>query len=512
MDSALGKEKDIFEKSNLADEARIGKTAEVASFAAMGASGAGAAAAMRLAVVAGGCNGEIPRMMNPTGLTIDGSDAAGAVVGNTAIALGFGLLCFLLLKVAQAGGHKVFPRLFDNLDTQGFLRMPSVPLCIFQFLYQGLTLSGMTLVLHPAAGWHLFLGLIVIMSCIAIPCILIRVVRKNVPAMGVYAKAVNRHWLLTHFIGPGEWVNTTQDSMWVQRYATVLRTYKQERVWYVGVDFAASFALSAIQSVVADSNKGCGHIKFAGALVFLALLALEVTFWQHARSRDGAADITALSMQSGALMCMAVGYYYDDPEYWTFTAASVLFLVAVGVLMLKVVADILTELYILVTQRRTNLQDDILSQRQAKLISETSLSECTEHLTLDIDGPTPAATTPLLEPRSGHGRGGLQAEFSVEGGSFSNACVLSPCVSEGNVNVLGRGSRRSFRSSVVSPTPSDVQMMELTANAGVTTPQSAGERNDSFNNLMVGLMELRGQRPVSPSRRRALTASSVKKV
>ena len=334
--------------------------------AASVAAGANAGSAMRLVLLTADCSGHVPSAFNPIGLKIHGSETAGAVIADLAITLGFGLLCFLMLQVAMRGGAKVMPKFFEGLDTQGFLRLPSAPLFLFQFFYQGMTLAGMDLMLQPQEGAvDEIIGACCILLCIATPIWVYRQIKKGVPQEAIYARASGRtNPLLRLLIGSGEWVNTTQDQMWVQRYSSVTRTYRQETAWFVGIEFAASFALSAAKSAHTSSLIGCGHVKLANGVIFVILLLLESFLWPHARQRDSVLDVVGLGIQAAAMFFMATAFYNEDAEYWTMGVASSLLLVAMCMLMGRTILDVLTELYLLYSGRRKNLQENILRQLQ----------------------------------------------------------------------------------------------------------------------------------------------------
>eukprot|EP01061_Rhynchopus_euleeides_P011349 TRINITY_DN20910_c0_g1_i1.p1 TRINITY_DN20910_c0_g1~~TRINITY_DN20910_c0_g1_i1.p1 ORF type:complete len:389 (+),score=136.80 TRINITY_DN20910_c0_g1_i1:160-1167(+) len=221
----------------------------------------------------------------------------------------------------------------------------------------------MSLVLQPKDALHLVVGIVCIVVCIVVPLYLFRTVAHSVPELAVYAKAETRtHPLTRLLLGHGEWVNTYRDTLWVQRYASVMKLYKQEVAWFAFVEFAGSFALSAVNSATTTNSVGCGHVKLASGIIFTALLALESWIWPHARFRDAVVDVIIMGVQAAAMYLMAIGYYKDDEKDWTFGVASSLLLVAVVLLLARTVVDIFVEIYIIITRRRRSLQEDVLRQ------------------------------------------------------------------------------------------------------------------------------------------------------
>ena len=344
------------------------KTIEAATgtVAALSVVGGGAGGATRLAMASLGCFEDgsqppkLPFALHPTQWEIAGSAAAGAVAGNTAIALGFGLVMAVALGAALKWGALLFPRLLEGLDTQGLLRFPSAPFFVFQLLYQGTTYASMSLVIHPPNGYLHFVGFVSFVLCIVIPILVFHAVVRNVPSSARYM--VDPRPLpcyLGWLVGPGEWVSLHRQTHWVNRYATAVRTYRQQVAWFAFIEFSASFALSALSAVQATSLVQCGHVKVTTAIVFAVMLVLEAWLWPHARMRDSAADFVGLGLQVVAMMFMGVGYYTghrNADESWLFASGGMLLMAATCVLLLKMVCDLVAGAYVVCGGRRTRLQ------------------------------------------------------------------------------------------------------------------------------------------------------------
>ena len=329
-------------------------------------SGASPGPAVRLALIADTCGEGVSDLLHPTGLVVDGSPALGMFVANMAITAGAAVLSLVVLAAVVPIGRRITPRFFEGLDTQGFLRLPSAPLVIFQFFYQGIALAGMSLLLQPGTTVHKLIGVSSILFCISVPIVLFRVVHANVPEHAVLACAANRKSsALVALIGTGEWVNTREDTMWVQRYSSVVRSYKQDRAWFGVVEFAASFAISAVHSVGPDSRLQCGHVKMATAAIFVVLLLCECFLWPHARHRTAAFDCTLIGLQTFAMVFIALDHYRGVSEDLT-GIASLLLLAGTAVLGLQVVLDVLAEGHIFFTKRRALLQEDVYAQYAPK--------------------------------------------------------------------------------------------------------------------------------------------------
>ena len=418
-------------------------------------------AALRLALVSKGCSRDLSTALHPTGLSLDNSKPVGAVAANIAMLATFIAACFVAVPVVRVVGTCLFPTFFKDRDVVGLLRLPSAPVLVFQYFYQGLTLAGMSLVFHPEKGWHAAVGAAILLVCAVVPVVLHLTITQGVPAYGVYARAEGRqNRALISLLGEGEWVSMQRNPMWVQRY-TVIRPYKQGATWFLLIEFVSSFALSAIQSTAPETSEGCGHVKMASGLVFLVLLMLEGLFWPHARSRDAALDILLLGTQLAAMVVMAAGYYTATLDSWLFDVSSKLLTVAFMLLVVKIALDILTEVYVITSGRRGNLQEDVLNKSallihpQGGCILETTQSDTSDRqsdtraempnaslLTVDIENgiellrcPTPkngevslyetprqVPITPTKRPlphSRGRGREGFRESFRESRDSFT---------------------------------------------------------------------------------------------
>ena len=344
--------------------------------------GAAAPAATSLVVVSGSCfstaqKRKWPFLLHPTQIEVGGSVPAGVIVGNYGIIVGASLVWKVIGVVVKICGRHWFPSFFENLDAQGFVRFPSVPLFIFLFLYQGTTLAGMTLLMLQSNMRELAGGLAAFAMSVVVPLYVFMTMKSCVPSKAVYLMdSVPRHRIFNMVVGPGEWVSVCQENHFVNRWGTMMRRYRQQTAWYAVMEFAGMFAVAAIETMN-DRNMTfvqCGHVKMASALVFWAILAFEATVWPHARHRDNMLDFVSLGTQAAGLTCMAIGFYHDRDvgDFWPFTVASTLFFATMSCLMMKAILDVFTEvcrtqhaqhtqrihtqLYIFITRRRVRLQ------------------------------------------------------------------------------------------------------------------------------------------------------------
>ena len=385
----------LFLKEDLVDQEAVSQGATVALIGGSVAGGLAAGAAMQLAVVASGCGPGFPAILHPTGVVIDNSEYVGAGTMNLTICIGFAAVCFAILKLASLCGRAVFPRFFDGLDTQGFLRMPSVPLVIFQFLYQGMTLAGMLLFLGGEKKWHYAAGAAVLLFCVVVPFAVARWVQKSIGRDVVFVTeeyAYEKGMLYQFMLGRGEWINAHRGLLWVERWSSVIRPFDANTQWFILVEFAASFALSAAKATQPKSSVGCGHVKITSAVIFLALLVMELTVRPHVKVRDGVTYVFVRILEFVSMILLALGYYRDDGDSWEFSLGSSLLFAAVFLLVVKVVLDVVCLVMQMLTSRRKRLQenywaacDSLKRKRIAELDIFTSVSR------------TDLLATPLLE-------------------------------------------------------------------------------------------------------------------
>ena len=341
----------------------VQKTAEVAgTVAAAGALvGAGGAAgpALRLVVAGAPCKvnhntktRSYPIALHPTQWQVMESDAAGMVAGNFMITSAFWLLMSIAVRIIGA------TNIVKSLDTLGLCRFPSAPLMVFQFLLQGTSLGSMVLVFYPPSAGLFLIGLAALLFCLAVPCVLAWKISKDVPDKAFYMidERVERRGFLKFIIGPGEWVSVSEREHWVCRYASCLRSFRQEWAIYSFAEMTSSLVIAAIQASNAENLIGCGHQKLFAGLVFLFLLISEVVLWPRSRVRDCYIMAAALLAQISAMFLMALGYYNENILHWGFDVAGALLMVAVALLLLKTLLDLISEAYVFCTGRRARLQ------------------------------------------------------------------------------------------------------------------------------------------------------------
>ena len=336
--------------------------AQITSVTAAAGAGPAAGSAMKLVLIQSSCTvagsePDIPPTFHPTGLVVGGSQEAGAIVANFSIMVGFAaffkLAATILYFVCPGVLHKL-----DTADAEGFLRFPSAPLFVFQWFYQGTSVNGMILTMYHKSWWQLAFGLFTTLVCVAVPFLVLYKVRKGVPSEAMYRNDTELCGFMSRLlIGRGEWVSLRKERHWVQRYASVIRTYNQRCAHFAFFEFMSALALSALSTVRVASLPQCGAVKTAQAIVFFVMLLILALYWPHVRHRDNAVGVLFLGLQASAVSLMAVSFFKDDKEHPNIETASIVFSMATYLLMAQVLCDICTEVFVFVKKRRTRLQD-----------------------------------------------------------------------------------------------------------------------------------------------------------
>ena len=326
-----------------------GQSAAIAATVTMGAS---AGAATRLVLVSQRCTlsgqKELPLPLHPLRFHLGGSVAAGAVVGNLSI-------CFVLTLIAKLVlffAHSCHCNKAEDL--RAVIRFPSIPLFAFYVLYQGTSFAGLVLLFDSAALYSLA-GVATVVLCVAVPVGLFKVLSHGGDA-AVYYVDPQRSWWLRCIAGRGEWLSLKREYHWVYRYASVMRSFRPGVVWFSVIEFAASFALAATQAFATPDMVACGHARLAGGCIFLIMFTLELYLKPHVRFRDNIIDPAVLLLQAVALFLTSAGYYMEDPDGATFSAANSVLTAAVVALVCRASLDIVAEIAVFTSRSRMTLQ------------------------------------------------------------------------------------------------------------------------------------------------------------
>ena len=350
--------------------------AGVAALATPVAAAAAAHASMIALMMDGKCSDEpkqLPVALHPIKAlgwdTIDGSEDVSAIIGNMTICAGVAVCCFFLLVLLKSLSPVLPPalRVRDMLDAQGLLRFPSTSLFVLLFLYQGSIFSSMRLIGYANKGFHRAIGLVATGILLLIPHLVAYTIKTSVPTTAYY-KTVSTHpkgWkcisdkFVRAIVGSGEWVSVRKTNRFVQRYQTMLRSFKQDCAWFIYFDFMSMVLLAGATIPRTPTWNDCGHVKLFSCVINILMLASKIVYKPYARYRDTVLDIPRFAIQATALFFMALAFYSGNIHHWGFAMSGPLIIAAIALLLLKVLLDIVTELYIFCTDRREKLQEEV---------------------------------------------------------------------------------------------------------------------------------------------------------
>eukprot|EP01060_Flectonema_neradi_P039065 TRINITY_DN8458_c1_g1_i2.p1 TRINITY_DN8458_c1_g1~~TRINITY_DN8458_c1_g1_i2.p1 ORF type:complete len:970 (+),score=161.82 TRINITY_DN8458_c1_g1_i2:42-2951(+) len=372
----------VIEKSEETSNAITG-VAGVAALATPVAAAAAAHASMVALMMDGKCSDEpkrLPVALHPIKAlgwdTIDGSEDISAIIGNMTICAGVSLICFLLLLLLTCLSPLMPPALKvkNLLEAQGLLRFPSTGLFVLLFLYQGSVFSSMRLIGYADKATHRVVGFIATLVLLVTPHLVAYTIKTSVPTAAFYkvVDSMPNKWMcisgkiIRATIGSGEWVSVRRSNRFVQRYQTMLRSFKQDYSWFIYFDFMSMVLLAGATIPRTPTWNDCGHVKLFSAVVNLLMLASKIAYKPYARYRDNVLEIPRFGIQAAALFVMALAFYSGNPGHWGFSMAGPLFIIAIALLLLKVLLDIITELYIFCTNRRDHLQEQVFIEYEQR--------------------------------------------------------------------------------------------------------------------------------------------------
>ncbi|KAJ9464580.1 hypothetical protein DIPPA_06982 [Diplonema papillatum] len=336
--------------------------------ALLGGSAAAPSAALLL-LMDTSCDGrekQLSWIHHPTRLEAAGSQSLGAVIGNAWLVVLATLLVRSLVSILPrtrlVTGKSTF------VDVRAMLRYPGGPLFLHMLWYQGSVYAAQFLAFHPKSAASAAFGGCSMAALVATPLLIAAKIAEDVPREGRQGRAYYRpdyqlDSALWRFVaGSGEWVSASPSVLWVQRYQTMVKSYRQACAWFVVVDFFGMALVATVTAVAPDEMIMCGHQRLVLCLISLAALAIEVTFWPHAKARSDAADCARLAFQSAALLFLSIGFYTEDPGHWAFDASGTCFTLTVAVLLATVLLDCVNEVYLFKTGRKGRLQEEAFKE------------------------------------------------------------------------------------------------------------------------------------------------------
>ena len=361
-----------------------------------------------------GVKADLPFGVHPLQFELDGSQHLGAVAGNTVSMVVLAGLAYSVSWVVGTQTKSVF--LQQLLAYQGFTAFPSVLLYFFVFLYQGTVYASQHLVVYPKTLAHFLGGLAGVIACVAVPVWVGWKIRRSVAWRATYTpeSAEGPGVVRLFFLGKGEWVPTERDDRFNSRFMSMLKPYGEETCWFVVFFFLLMFAVGALTVPDTTDFIECGHLRMGMAVLF-AVMALFVGWLRpYCRVRDNALYVVLYSVAAVAMVMQGLGYYNEDLDDPKFTLAMNILTVALALVIVKAVADLLCDVYVVWTARRRLLQEALWAKQDA---SRVSAREIDQQGYLSVFGELSVADTqtkqlpplPSPPPRGG----GMFTEFGL---------------------------------------------------------------------------------------------------
>eukprot|EP01060_Flectonema_neradi_P017453 TRINITY_DN24338_c0_g1_i1.p1 TRINITY_DN24338_c0_g1~~TRINITY_DN24338_c0_g1_i1.p1 ORF type:complete len:609 (+),score=88.19 TRINITY_DN24338_c0_g1_i1:184-1827(+) len=300
----------------------------------------------------------MPFVLHPTQITIHDSVFAGAVVGNLLLsvvftiiaAIGVTLIVYLpCLKTSK-----------NYVESSGLLRFPSCALFVFLFLYQGTTYAAARQVAYPQEqnmADFIVSGVAGLIFCLIVPVWVFRRISRDVPMHGRYrTDDVERNAFTIFIIGPGEWVSRRKEHHWVNRYKTMIASYKERNATHVYSMFGSSLMLSLAKVPYTPTMTSCGNVRLMCSIILLGLFVLDAWKRPYSRPRDIFLTSGINLSQSIGLACFAIGFYSGDLDHDGFSMGQTWLIVATVFIIIKTILDLISEAYVICSGRRERLQ------------------------------------------------------------------------------------------------------------------------------------------------------------
>eukprot|EP01062_Namystynia_karyoxenos_P035694 TRINITY_DN26092_c0_g1_i1.p1 TRINITY_DN26092_c0_g1~~TRINITY_DN26092_c0_g1_i1.p1 ORF type:complete len:791 (+),score=110.75 TRINITY_DN26092_c0_g1_i1:90-2462(+) len=337
---------------------------------------------------------DLPVALHPTRLVVAGSSHFGAVLGNSAIICG----AFLILYAAQRSLHALdedgdgqvsrdeVPAFLswlpmvkslgpdDTLDARGMVRFPGLAVLVASLLYQGTCFAALRVSVAPSADSA---TLRLAMRAAAVPVAgallalpfsvchrVSRALSRDPPPARI------RPWdspepsaaLQAVLWGSsGEWVSRTRSVDWAQRWRSAVRPFRNDpkAVSGLGAMFISQWLVALAASPETPTALECAHSRFLVAAVLYGYVAYLLAVQPHRRSRDLLFVALLSGCQATAQLVAAYHYYgvlTGQDSQGAMDVAPVLLHIGTGVLMLKLLLDVVAEVLLFLAKRSVQMQ------------------------------------------------------------------------------------------------------------------------------------------------------------
>eukprot|EP01062_Namystynia_karyoxenos_P026107 TRINITY_DN203_c18_g1_i1.p1 TRINITY_DN203_c18_g1~~TRINITY_DN203_c18_g1_i1.p1 ORF type:complete len:980 (+),score=101.27 TRINITY_DN203_c18_g1_i1:92-3031(+) len=322
-------------------------------------------------------------MLHPTQLAVGGSPHLGCALGGAILLASVTLLSLAAVKVlsrfdedgdgllsreeVQQSLLRYVPivRKANGVDVVATARHPNNILKVVHFLYQGMSFSGLRLLVGgEQAPWHRAAGFAVSAATLVLPFWLWHKVREGVrpilhPSDPLGAVSVPlsrvRYWdiprppcLVQYLLlsEQGDWVSRRRARHWVNSWQAVTRPYvANHAAGGAAAEMLTMWMLGLASAPATPSTQSCGHARSAAAAVMLLHLCYTAYNCPYRAARDAALSASRIIASVAGLLVLAVGFYKGSDHA---AAADQLFEVAAGLALSCVIIAVAASCVLLV--------------------------------------------------------------------------------------------------------------------------------------------------------------------
>ena len=360
----------------LPDSELLNTFKSAASYTSLVASGS-TTMAMRFLVVNGICSEKTTLLSSftPTGIEINNSTELGAITAHVCIIM----ICLVLSKITATLIKLCYPknsdlhRIISSHDPEGFLRFPSAPLFLFQWLYLGTGVAASILIVTSQSVVNVIVGSVTGIFLFIIPFKVLLILKNSIPAEASFeictksaggttsctshkSKSVRQFSLF--IMGTGEWLSRNRENDFSHKYASVLRDYTPQCCWFSFIELISSFFLSITVALPTNGNDiSCGHIRLAQSLIYFILAGCILYSRPYARKRNVLLTAAVNICCGVSLQLLACGFYTEgERSSVLFEWSAKVLKLAMVALTVKVLLDLIAEILILLSNRRSIMQ------------------------------------------------------------------------------------------------------------------------------------------------------------
>eukprot|EP01064_Diplonema_japonicum_P009617 TRINITY_DN17094_c0_g1_i1.p1 TRINITY_DN17094_c0_g1~~TRINITY_DN17094_c0_g1_i1.p1 ORF type:complete len:1088 (+),score=143.76 TRINITY_DN17094_c0_g1_i1:49-3264(+) len=299
--------------------------------------------------------------------SVGGSKCLGSVFGNLIILASFTGLHVVILFL--------FARDVTNLRVQGLLKFPSFAIFTMIFVYQPLTLCASRIMLHPMEPWHRAVGCGVMVFAAVAPVGIAYVIYHGVPEKAVYREEPDCGKWKGFVIGHGEWVSRKKADRFADRFTVLLKNFTQERCWFGIFEFGQAFIAGLVMATKQVNYKECGLTRLCCSMLTFGFISLELKFIHQCKQRDVFLDTFRLTFQAVGLLLASMAYFMSNPRHMLMDLAVYLLGFSMLFLLIKVLLDFLTWVYVLKEKRQARLQKEEWKEEETKMALFTGFNE-----------------------------------------------------------------------------------------------------------------------------------------